>query len=58
LHFAHGVFLHSVANAHVLEFSSGGRCRIDNAEKLLEKIIAFCASGCGSRIERKTGNRE
>lgn len=45
LHFAHGVFLHSVAHAQVLEFSSKGRCRLTNVETVLERIIRFCAAG-------------
>jgi AcrR family transcriptional regulator len=53
LHFAHGVFLHTLANSHVLELSSRGRCRIGNSEAVLHRIIAFCASGCRARGERK-----
>lgn len=45
LHFAHGVFHHTVANAHVVELSSGGKCRLDNVERVLRRMIAFCAAG-------------
>lgn len=45
LHFAHGVFFHSVAHSQVLEFSSAGRCRLTNVETVLRRIIAFCAAG-------------
>ena len=45
LHFADGVFLHTIANAHVLEIASGGRCRLENVEKVLERLIAFCSAG-------------
>ena len=51
LHFANGVFLHTIANAHVLELSSGGRCRLGNSERVLEKMIAFCAGGFEARRE-------
>lgn len=49
LHFADGVFLHTIANSHVLEIASGGRCRLGNMEKILERMIAFCAAGFQSR---------
>ncbi len=45
LHFAHGVFLHTVANAHVLEWSSNGRCQLSGQERVLHRIIDFCAAG-------------
>ena len=45
LHFAHGAFFHSVAHAHVLELSSGGRCRLTNVDAVLERVINFCAAG-------------
>jgi AcrR family transcriptional regulator len=53
LHFANGVFLHTIANSHVLELSSGGRCRVGNSEKVLQKMIAFCAAGFEARREGK-----
>jgi AcrR family transcriptional regulator len=49
LHFADGVFLHTIANAHVLEIASGGRCRLGNVEKILQRMIAFCAAGFEAR---------
>ncbi|HZE12181.1 MAG TPA: TetR/AcrR family transcriptional regulator [Chthoniobacterales bacterium] len=57
LHFAHGVFLHAIANAHVLELSSGGRCRIRDVETVLKRIITFCASGCRAPLEKRKGKR-
>lgn len=48
LHFAHGVFFHSVAHSEVLECSSGGRCRLTNSEAVLRRIINFCAAGLRS----------
>jgi AcrR family transcriptional regulator len=57
LHFAHGVFLHAIANAHVLELSSGGRCRIRDVETVLKKMIAFCASGSRAPVEKTKGKR-
>jgi AcrR family transcriptional regulator len=53
LHFAHGVFLHTVAHAHLLELSSRGRCRVINVEKTLDKMIAFCAAGFAARETTK-----
>jgi AcrR family transcriptional regulator len=53
LHFAHGVLLHTIANAHVLELSSGGRCRIANVETVLKRLVAFCASGCRAPVTGK-----
>jgi len=53
LHFAHGVFLHALANSHVLELSSRGRCRVGNSDAVLHRIISFCASGCRARGERE-----
>lgn len=52
LHFALGVLLHTIANTHVLELSSNGRCRIGNVESVLKRMIAFCASGCRARVEK------
>ena len=45
LHFAHGVFLHTIANSRVLELSSQRRCRITNVEATLGRMIEFCAAG-------------
>jgi AcrR family transcriptional regulator len=45
LHFANGVFLHTVANADMLELSSEGRCRVTSVEGALRKMINFCAAG-------------
>lgn len=45
LHFAYGVFLHTIAHAHVLEWSSNGRCRLSGRESVLERMIDFCAAG-------------
>ena len=45
LHFATGVFLHTIANADVLELSSAGRCRVTGVEETLRKMIGFCAAG-------------
>jgi len=45
LHFAHGVFLHTIGNAHVLELSSERRCRVRDVEGTLARMIAFCAAG-------------
>lgn len=45
LHFAHGVLLHTIANTHVLELSSGGRCRITNTDSMIVRLITFCAAG-------------
>ena len=57
LHFAHGVFLHAIANAHVLELSSGGRCRIKDVETVLKQIVAFCASGCSAPVGKRKDKR-
>ncbi|HEY5035580.1 MAG TPA: TetR/AcrR family transcriptional regulator [Chthoniobacterales bacterium] len=48
LHFAHGVFFHTVAHSQVLECSSAGRCRLTNLETVLRRIIKFCAAGLRS----------
>jgi AcrR family transcriptional regulator len=45
LHFVNGVFLHTIANANVLELSSEGKCRVTSVEGTLRKMIAFCAAG-------------
>ncbi|MFL6518970.1 MAG: TetR/AcrR family transcriptional regulator [Chthoniobacterales bacterium] len=57
LHFAHGVFMHAIANAHVLELSSGGRCRIRGVKSVLKRIITFCANGSTAPVEKKKGKR-
>lgn len=57
LHFAHGVFLHAIANAHVLEISSGGRCRVRDVETVLKRIITFCAKGSAAPLEKKKEKR-
>lgn len=49
LHFVNGVFLHTVANSHVLELSSRGRCRLQAIEPTLRRMIAFCAAGLTTR---------
>jgi AcrR family transcriptional regulator len=48
LHFAHGVFLHTVAHSKVLECTSQGRCRLSDRESVLRRVIAFCAAGLRS----------
>ena len=48
LHFAHGVFLHTVAHSEVLACTSRGRCRITSSEAVLRRIINFCAAGLRS----------
>ena len=53
LHFAHGVFLHTMANAHVLEMSSGSRCRVSSVEGTLARMIEFCAAGFAARDKGK-----
>jgi AcrR family transcriptional regulator len=45
LHFAHGVFLHTVAHSEVLAWTSRGRCRITSSDAVLRRIINFCAAG-------------
>ena len=45
LHLAYGSFLHTVAHAQVLSYSSGGRCRLTNSREVLDRIINFCAAG-------------
>lgn len=45
LHFVHGAFLHTLANARLLEFSSQGRCRLASLHSVLGKTITFCAAG-------------
>jgi AcrR family transcriptional regulator len=57
LHFADGVFLHTIANARVLDIASGGRCRLGNVEKVLEKVIAFCAAGFEVRGRKGKGRK-
>lgn len=49
LHFAHGVFLHTIAHSNVLELSSNGRCRVSSVEGTLRRLIAFCAAGITRR---------
>ena len=48
LHLAHGAFFHAVAHSQVLEFSSGGRCRLTRCDAVLPRIINFCAAGLRS----------
>lgn len=45
LHFAHGAFIHAVAHSQVLEFSSGGRCRLTDVDAVLNRVIQFGAAG-------------
>jgi len=45
LHFAHGVFIHTVAHSEVLACTSRGRCRLSAPEAVLRRIIDFCAAG-------------
>ncbi len=49
LHFAHGVFLHTVAHSEVLACTSRGRCRITSSDAVLRRIINFCAAGLRSQ---------
>lgn len=58
LHFAHGVFLHTIANAHVLELSSGRRCRVADVEGTLARMIDFCAAGFVAREREKAKGRK
>jgi AcrR family transcriptional regulator len=45
LHFAHGVFIHTVAHSEVLNCTSRGRCRLSDPNAVLRRIIGFCAAG-------------
>ncbi|MFN2476335.1 MAG: hypothetical protein ABR526_08355 [Chthoniobacterales bacterium] len=51
LHFAQGVFLHTMGHSNVLELSSGGRCRVSSAHGVLRRMIGFCAAGLLRRSE-------
>jgi AcrR family transcriptional regulator len=53
LHFAIGVFLHTVAHADVLELCSAGRCRVSSVEGTLRRMISFCAAGFRARENRE-----
>ncbi|MFL6584034.1 MAG: TetR/AcrR family transcriptional regulator [Chthoniobacterales bacterium] len=53
LHFVYGVFLHTVANSHLLGLSSGGRCRVGSVEPTLRRMIAFCVAGLAARDAQK-----
>jgi AcrR family transcriptional regulator len=57
LHFAHGVFLHAVAHANVLELSSGGRCRLASVDGVLRRMIGFCAAGMAAHEGHKGTNK-
>lgn len=57
LHFAHGVFLHTVANARVLELSSDRRCRVVDVEGTLARMIEFCAAGFVAAKEKAKGRK-
>lgn len=48
LHFAHGAFIHAVAHSQVLEFSSGGRCRLTDVEAVLNRVVQFGSAGLRS----------
>lgn len=48
LHFAHGVFLHTVTHPDVLATTSRGRCRLTDSEATLRRVINFCAAGLRS----------
>jgi len=58
LHFAHGVFLHTIANAHVLELSSERRCRVRDVEGTLARMIDFCAAGFVAHEREKAKGRK
>ena len=58
LHFAMGVFLHTIANAHVLELSSRRRCRVTEVEQTLARMIEFCAAGFVAGKEEKPKGRK
>ena len=45
MHFSYGAFVHTVSNPHILEFTSGGLCRVADPEKTLLRIVVFCAAG-------------
>ncbi len=55
LHFAHGVFLHTVAHSDVLKLASYGRCQVVNADLVLKKMISFCGGGLEAAISKKEG---
>lgn len=57
LHFADGVFLHTIANAHVLEIASGRRCRLEKMEQVLERMIAFSAAGFEGQRAKTQGTK-
>jgi AcrR family transcriptional regulator len=45
LYFAMGAMVYTVANSQMLEYMSGGRCRVAGVEDTLTRLIAFCAAG-------------
>ena len=57
LHFVQGAFLHTLANATVLEFSSKGRCRLTSVDSVLSRLIAFCVAGLEARDPKAKGTK-
>ncbi len=57
LHFAQGVFLHTITNAEVLRISSNGRCQIADAESLLQRVISFCSAGLRAAVPQGEGKK-
>ena len=45
IHFSYGVFVHTLSHSHILEISSGGRCKLADPEITLQRIVAYCAAG-------------
>jgi AcrR family transcriptional regulator len=45
LQFSMGAYLHTVGNPHLLEITTQGACKMDDAEAALRRIVGFCAAG-------------
>ena len=50
MHFTVGAMAHTLQNAHMLAEISGGDCRVDDDDAVLEQLVAYAVGGFGARI--------
>ena len=56
-HFTVGAMVHTAGLGHILPIVSGGVCRIDDADEIIDRLVSFTAAGLRSTATRP-GERE
>jgi AcrR family transcriptional regulator len=52
IHFTTGAIIHTWTNHSDLEIRSGGICKIEDKEKMINRLISFCAAGLEAPVNK------